>query len=138
MVILALFIGLSGNPEYKSLATARLFSAVCPGAGEFYVHNYWKGVLDFVITGGLAGTTILSFSKIDGAPEVSEGEMSKEDWQILGWTCGVSALGYYLFQIWRLNDDVVVYNYKKRFLKPTSLRFNFNSTKYSLLLVKNF
>ena len=140
MIILVLFIGISGQSDYKSLATARLLS-VCPGAGQFYVHNYWKGALTLGIEGVLIGTTVFSFSKIDGAPdagEAVEGEMSKEDYKILAWTCGVSALGYYIFQIWRLNDDVVVYNYKKRFLEPTSLKLNFNSTKCSLLLVHNF
>ena len=126
---------------YKSLKTARLLSAVCPGAGEFYVHNYWKGALDIGIEGILVGTTILSINAIGNAPEgkdAAEGKMSKEDYRILAWTCGISALGYYIFQIWRLNDDVVVYNYKKRFLNPSSLRFKFDSTKYSLLLVKDF
>ena len=142
-VFLFLVIGRVEADEegYKSLGTARLLSAVCPGAGQFYVHNYWKGALTLGIEGALIGTTVFSFSKIDSAPdagETAEGEMSKEDYKILGWTCGITALGYYIFQIWRLNDDVVVYNYKKRFLEPTSLRLNLNSTKCSLILVQNF
>ena len=129
------------NSEYKSLTTARLLSAVCPGAGEFYVHNYWKGVLDFGVEGVLVGGTILLVNAIEDAPELeaaAEGEMSKEDYRVLAWACGIGALGYYIFQIWRLNDDVVIYNYKKRFLKTTSLRFNFNSTKCTILLARNF
>lgn len=126
------------KPELKSLGKARLLSAICPGAGQFYVHNYWKGVIDFGIESILIGGTILSLNARANAREQSDEGATKEDWTILATLCGVSALGYYIFQIWRLNDDVVVYNYKKRFLESSSLRLNLTPYKYSVALAKAF
>lgn len=123
----------------KSLITARLLSSFFPGGGQFYVNNYWKGILDLGITSGLIGGTILTLHAHKNAPaEKKEGEPSKEDYTVLAVLCGGGALGYYIFQIWRLNDDVVVYNYKKRFLESTSFRFNFTPNRYSLSLVSTF
>ena len=146
-IFLALFIGLSGDTQFqpetdeplahKSLRTARLFSATIPGAGEFYVHNYWKGVIDFGIESSLVGVTIYSLNERENAPE-EEDSMTQEDYTILTCLTGVSALGYYIYQIWKLNDDVVVYNYKLKFLKPTSLELNLSKPLFTLALVKEF
>ena len=134
-----------GNPvsyvphtELKSVGKARLFSAICPGAGQFYVHNYLKGVMDFGIEALLVGGTIFCWNARADAPQESEDGISKEDYAVTTVLCGIGALGYYIFQIVRLNDDVVVYNYKNLFLSPSSLRLNFDTNKYSIQFSQAF
>ncbi|MBI4722548.1 MAG: hypothetical protein HY769_06065 [Candidatus Stahlbacteria bacterium] len=126
------------HADLKSVGKARLLSAICPGAGEFYVHNYLKGVMDFGIEALLVGGTIFCWNARADAPIESADGMSQEDYTVMAALCGVGALGYYIFQIVRLNDDVVVYNYKKLFLSPSSLRLNFNTNKYSIQFSQAF
>jgi hypothetical protein len=122
----------------KNLSTAMLLSFLCPGAGQFYVHNYWKGIIDFGIEALLFTGTLLSWKARENAPLEPTEKMSREDCTLLSILCGIGLIGYHIFQIVRLNDDVVVYNYKKHFLENYSLGFNFTPQKYSILCFKNF
>lgn len=126
------------NGELKSLKKARLLSAIIPGAGQFYVHNYWKGIMDFSIESTLIGITAFSLHKTKTAPEDTDEGWSKEDYTILAVSCGMGALAYYVFQLWRLNDDVAVYNYRAAFLKSTFLQLNLNESHCTLALVTRF
>jgi hypothetical protein len=132
-LFLLLLLGLFLSPpamseEFKSLSQARLLSAILPGAGQFYLGNIGKGLLDLGIETVLIGGTIACFKAAKNAPqsvpEVPEDgkrEMTKGDYNTLGIILGLGAVGYYVAQIWKLNDDVKAYNYKKRFLSSLKL-----------------
>ena len=125
---------------YKSLKTARVLSAVIPGAGQFYVHNYWKGVGAFSFTVGSLAISAYAFNETKYAPlkRTEEGELTRGDYQLIGILFGVGAFGCWLRQLWDLNDDVVVYNYKLKFLKSSLLNFNFTPNKCGFSLTKTF
>ena len=136
-LILFVFNVGTAKGEYKNLTTARLLSAVVPGAGQFYVHNYWKGVGTFIITGGSAAISVYTFNETKYAPlkATKEGELTKGDYRLMGVLSGIGAFGCWLYQLWDLNDDVVCYNYKKRFL---SLKLKFAPNKYGFSIIKTF
>jgi hypothetical protein len=113
----------------KSVGKARLYSSIIGGPGQFYIGNFWKGMMDLTIQGVLATGTVIFIDKAGDAPtndEIDESDTtrtSKEEYIGLAVFTGLSYLTYHAFQLWRLNDDVVAHNYKKRFIEPYSLRF---------------
>ncbi len=112
----------------KSVEKARLYSAIIGGPGQFYIGNFWKGMMDLTIQGVLATGTVIFIDKAGDAPTNNELPdtteiTSKEEYIGLAVFTGLSYLTYHAFQLWRLNDDVVAHNYKKRFIEPYSLRF---------------
>ena len=122
----------------KSVGKARLYSAVLPGAGQFYIGNVWKGIMDLGIEGVLVTGTVIFIGKVGAAPKQSKVDeegldvASKEDYIGLAAVSGAVFVGYYIFQLWRLNDDVVAHNYKKRFLEPYTLRFGAKKDGFTL------
>lgn len=129
--------GFYGKGEgLKSVGKARLYSAILPGAGQFYIGNTLKGIMDLGIEGVLVTGTVIFIDKAGDAPNQSEADSlnvtSKEDYIGIAVITGVTALGYYIFQLWRLNDDVVAHNYKKLFLAPYSLNMGIKKDGFSL------
>lgn len=113
--------------EYKNVTKARLLSIV-PGTGQFYI-----GIIDFSFS-----TIGRGFNKIEVKEATEEEKITETDYAIITGICGFSTFIYYIYQLWRLNDDVIVYNYKKSFLEPSSFRINFYKDRWALFITKNF
>ena len=97
--------------------------------------------MDLGIEGALVTGTVLFIDKAGEAPEESVADTnvtSKEDYTILAIMTGATALGYYAFQLWRLNDDVVAHNYKKLFLTPYSLNLGLKEEGFIIGLTATF
>jgi hypothetical protein len=134
LVLISCFLFSVVNAEeegMKSVGKARLYSSIIGGPGQFYIGNFWKGMMDLTIQGALATGTIILIDKAGDAPTNEELEAisdttrtSKEEYIGLAVFTGISYLVYHGFQLWRLNDDVVAHNYKKRFIEPYSFRFD--------------
>ena len=129
MILIFLFFvpGIHAEEEgMKSVGKARLYSAIIGGPGQFYIGNVWKGIMDLTIQGALVTGTVIFIDKAGDAPTNDELPdtteiTSKEEYIGLAVFTGLGYLTYHAFQLWRLNDDVVSHNYKKRFLEPYSL-----------------
>lgn len=135
---LSFVIGMAYGEEegLKSVGRARLYSSLLPGAGQFYIGNTLKGIMDLGIEGILVTGTVIFIDKAGEAPEQNRADSlnvtSKEDYIGLAVITGATALGYYIYQLWRLNDDVVVYNYKKKFLTPYSIRLGLEEEGFTI------
>ena len=52
----------------KSVGKARLYSAIIGGPGQFYIGNFWKGMMDLSIEGVLVTGTVIFIDKSKDAP----------------------------------------------------------------------
>ncbi len=103
------------DPPHKSALAAALMSAVIPGLGKFYTHEYWDGVFAFLSTGILG---YLSYSDF------------KADHNFRGWLFAGLAAGFYGGNIYGSAASAQLFNAK--------VNFDFTNMLKNFLSLRNY
>ena len=103
------------NPPFKSPLKAAILSAVIPGAGKFYTHEYADGIVAFLTTGILSYIAYTDFHA---------------DHKIRGWIFTALASGFYAGNIYGSAASAQIFNAKIRFDFTTELKNFLNKINY--------
>lgn len=113
--ILNKFYDFKSDPPYKSPVKAAIFSAIIPGAGKIYTHQYTDGIVAFLTTGVLSYIAYMDF---------------RADHKFRGWLFTALSAGFYAGNIYGSAASAQIFNTKIRFDFFQDLKTFLNKVNY--------